>query len=79
MKVFTRVAMLGFPSCSVVDVDDADGESLIAAGFAERVAPSKVSAPVVETADAPAVVETADVAPVRKAPARKARAPKSDA
>ena len=81
-KVRTSIAMLGFPSCSVLELPDEDAASLISGGFAE---PSSEPAdgvvaqaepepePVLETADAPAGDETADAptpAP-RKAPARK--------
>lgn len=81
-KVRTRIAMLGYPSCSILELPDEDAASLISGGFAE---PSSEPAdgvaaeaepeaePVLETADAPAGDETADAptpAP-RKAPARK--------
>lgn len=82
MKVRTRIAMFGYPSCSILELPDEDAASLISGGFAE---PSSEPAdgvvaqaepepePVLETADAPAGAETADAptpAP-RKAPARK--------
>ncbi len=87
MKVRTRIAMFGYPSCSILELPDEDAASLIAGGFAEpssepadndsgrRPAPMTTAAadPVIETADAPAGAETAD-APTpapRKAPARK--------
>lgn len=81
-KVRTRIAMFGYPSCSILELPDEDAASLISGGFAE---PSSEPAdgvvaqaepepePVLETADAPAGAETADAptpAP-RKAPARK--------
>lgn len=92
MKVRTSIAMLGFPSCSVLELDDADAASLIAVGFAEpsaapadnvarkadpTPAPEPDPEPVVETADAPAGAETADAPPARKAPARKRKAASS--
>ena len=82
MTVRTRIAMFGYPSCSILELPDEDAASLISGGFAE---PSSEPAdgvvaqaepepePVLETADAPAGAETADAptpAP-RKAPARK--------
>jgi hypothetical protein len=87
-KVRTSIAMLGYPSCSVLELDDDDAASLIAGGFAEpssepaentgtrsaRPMTKSAPEPVVETADAPAAAETAD-APAAT-PARKAPARK---
>ena len=83
-KVRTRIAMFGYPSCSILELPDEDAASLISGGFAEpssepadgvvaQAEPELELEPVLETADAPAGDETADAptpAP-RKAPARK--------
>jgi len=88
MKIRTNIAMLGYPSCSVLDIDDDDAASLIARGFAVassepadntlRATPAPPApADDIETADAPAAAETADAptpAP-RKPAARKPRKP----
>lgn len=90
-KVRTRIAMLGYPSCSILEVDDDDAASLISGGFAEPSSGPAVNvaqaepeaelepAPELETADEPAATETADEAPApaRKPAARKPRKPSS--
>lgn len=77
MKVRTRIAMLGYPSCSILELDNAEAASLISGGFAEPSSEpaenvARPAEPEVETADAPAAAETADAPPApRKAAARK--------
>lgn len=91
MRVRTNVAMLGFPSCSTLELDDADAASLISTGLAEpstdpaentgtltlapMTKPAPDPEPVVETADAPAAAETADAPPAPRKTPARKRKP----
>ena len=90
-KVRTSIAMLGFPSASVLELPDADAASLIAAGFAvpssepamNVAAPEAAQAAPEPELEAEPELETADAPAAAEAavvkPARKAPARKAPA